>query len=257
MDAASLLLGHDGRSMALGLRGVAACHGGRLREATVHLRTAIELARERDAIDVVGWLLSYVTRVQLCRGEIEDALVSAREAMAIADRSASPMVVGLASILLGSALGRSGDLGGALLAAERAVEVTTQALRPSLPEALSDLAAIQCALGGPSIARETAERALQIAEECGFRQGRVHAEMSLAAVHLVGGDAGALEEAAHRLTRAQEAAAALAYRLVLPDACELRAAIASRRGDDAAEQVALREAEDIRGELNAPYHPAA
>jgi tetratricopeptide (TPR) repeat protein len=200
-------------------------------------------------------LLSYVTRVQLCRGEIEDALVSAREAMAIANRSASPMAIGLASILLGSALGRSGDLSGAVAAAERAVEVTTETLRPSLPEALSDLAAIQCALGGPSTARETAERALKIAEECGFRQGRVHAEMSLAAVHLASDDAGALQEAVRRLDRAQEAADALAYRLVLPDAYELRAAIARCQGDDAAEQAALHEAEEIRGQLNAPYDP--
>jgi tetratricopeptide (TPR) repeat protein len=257
MDAASLPLGHDGRAMALGLRGVAACHGGRLREATVHLRTAIELARERGALDVVGWLLSYVTRVQLCRGDVEDGLASAREAMEIADRSGDPMAVGLASILLGSALGRGGDLGGAVVAAERAVEATTRALRPSLPEALSDLAAIQCALGGVSTARRTAEQALKIAEECGFRQGRVHAEMSLAAINLASSDEACVPEAARRLARAREAADALAYRLVLPDACELRAAMASRQNDDAGAEAASREAEAIRRELDAPYDPQA
>jgi tetratricopeptide (TPR) repeat protein len=253
MDAGSALLGQDGRAMALGLRGVAACHGGRLREATVYLGTAIEMARERGAMDVVGWLLSYVTRVRLCRGDVAAGLESAREAMAIAERGGYPMAVGLASILLGSALGRSGDLRGAVAAAERAVEATAQTLRPTLPEALGDLAVIQCELGGRSAARKTAERALKIAEECGFRQGRVHAEMALAGIALAGRDEASLEEATRRLARAKEAADALAYRLVLPDACELRAALAARRGDDAGAAAALREAEAIRCELDAPY----
>jgi tetratricopeptide (TPR) repeat protein len=252
MEAASPLVGYAARAFVIGLRGSAASASGRFDEGLGSVGEGIAIARAAGSIEVVGWLLSLQANIYVRTGEMTRAADAARECMEIAEKVDSSLSRALACNSLCRVLGRSGDLDAGLRFAQEAVEYTQATVRPILGEALSELAQLQCAKGAVAEARETAARALHVAEEGGFGLGRLEAEVTMARISLADAGETSLAEAGRFLDRAERTVEETGCLVTLPEVFELRAQLARRREDDAGAAAALREAQRLYREMGAP-----
>jgi class 3 adenylate cyclase/tetratricopeptide (TPR) repeat protein len=256
LERASALVGFNVPAAVAGFRGVPYEFAGQLAEALDHFRRGIALARARDAVEVLGWLLWEESTVWSERGEAERASGRAREGLEIAERIESPSSQAMALLCLGRAVALEGDTRSAVSILERALSLAERVNLAWEPEILSDLALAQCALGARAQARAIAERALELAGNRGLLGIETRALCTLAHVELEGGAATSLAETRRLLDRADARVEAIGYRVILPRLYELRADLARRQGDTRAALAALREAQRLYQEMGAPLQVA-
>lgn len=248
LQEASALVGYDVPATVAGYRGFPDMAAGRLDRALEHFRRGFELAEAAEAVEVKSWLFSMEGTVHLLRGDSARAVQCGREMLEIADRIENPLSQAMARRDLGNSLLLQGDAA----AAEALLEESAARLKHMHAgletETLGNLAVAQCAAGKAAQARETAQRALDLATERGFRRGAVSARRALAAALLAQGDGASLTEAGRQVDRAESEATEIGNRAILPELDEIRGRIARRGGDEAAARAAFARALDsLRG----------
>jgi class 3 adenylate cyclase/tetratricopeptide (TPR) repeat protein len=254
LQEASPLVGYDVPAAVAGFRGQPVLEAGELDAAQEHFRSALELARSSDAVEVMGWVLWLESYLWYCRGDSARAVGAARESVEIAERTESPLAEGIALRALGRALWLGGDAGAAVVALERALALDEDLHQGLAAEVLGDIALAHCALGALEEARAAAERGLELAEQREAGRAEVYALRALASVHLARDGEVAFAEVRRLLDRAESRSAEIGLRVVLPHLVELRARAAERSGDAAAARAAFRRARELFGEMGAPLH---
>jgi class 3 adenylate cyclase len=252
MERASPLVGYDALAAAVGFRAWPHTYAGRLEVALEHARRGIDLARERDAQEVLGWLMGVEAEACWLLGERQRALRSAQESYDIAERIDSNLSKATAALNLAPILISEGAAAAAVSLLERSEEFAAVGFKHSEPVFLALLAQARCGVGRVDAARVAAERARGLAISRRLHQRRISADLALAWVALAEARPDGLREALVELARSEERAQALGLVSILPELLELRAEIAHRLGDEAARQAALRETRTVYAGMGAP-----
>jgi class 3 adenylate cyclase/tetratricopeptide (TPR) repeat protein len=250
MEAASPILGYHAPTLAIGYQGNPCLYSGRFEAALDFYRQGLEEARAHDAVEVASWIQSYFCDALIGLGDLERATAAGQEALQLAERTESPVAIGMAASSLALVLALRGEHTEARAIATLSVEQCRLAGVITVPEALAILARCQLAEGERQAARETAEEALAKADEMLLLRGRKLALLALARV-AAEGSAQEREEAAGLLDQAEQLAATSGCRYRLPEVWEIRSELATRAGDAAAAAQHLERAAALHQEFGA------
>jgi len=251
LEQASALVGYDVPSSVLGFGGWMDEVAGNLEDARDRYRRGITLARAKDAVEVVGWLLTSESDACWALGDSARATGAARESLEIAGRVGSPLSEILALRSLGRASALVGDTRGAMALMERGLSLAERTDLSREPEMLCELALVHCAAGALDHAQRLAERSVELAAAREIHGVEVYGLRALASVHVARGGSQAISDAARLLDQAESMAERIGYRSILPHLYELRAGAAERAGDDAACAAALDKARELFREMGA------
>jgi class 3 adenylate cyclase len=252
MERASPLIGYDAPSAAAGFRAWPQLFAGRTLAALEQVGRGIELARERDAREVLGWLRGIEANAFWLLGDARRALRSAHEAYDIAEEIDSNLSRVVAANSLGPILLGSGDPAAAESILARCEEFAAGSCKHIEPDLLAQLAMARCGLGDLEGARASAERARALASERRLGFGRISADQAMARLALAEPRPDGLREAAADLGGAISGASELGFVSPLPDLHELHAQLAEALGDAELRLAALRDALHVYEGMGAP-----
>ena len=185
MAASSLLLGYDAGSLLPGERGWVAQMEGRTDDALALVAQGMDLARQRGAQDVLGWLLCRATVACLDAGDIARARRFAQECLEVAERVDNPMNHLHAGWAMSLVLMRAGETDAAAGFAGQWLQLGAQVAVFSVPWAQSVLAELRGQQGDYAAAIELAQQSLAEADARSLLVGRVWALLALARLHLL------------------------------------------------------------------------
>jgi adenylate cyclase len=235
-------------------RGIILSFMGRCAEAEYTLERAGELARERGDIEMLG--STHISRARLGYyvGDANRTRVHARQAMEIAERIGSSLLVLFSLADCARAHLLSGDWHDAVAAAERALAFTREQ-RAGLhyePQLLTLLAEARLGLGEVGAARAAAEEALEVARRRSHRRGEIEAALGLGRVFLRADGARATDRVETALAAAATAIEETGLDVFTPFLHVERAALAQATGDEVTRQRELREAHRLFTAMGAP-----
>jgi class 3 adenylate cyclase/tetratricopeptide (TPR) repeat protein len=224
---------------------------GRYERALRDIARALEVASEFG--DVEAETFALVTRGSLHGDMLESrrGLPDAERAAEIAERTGGNLFLVAAYLILARLRADCEEFEAARATAERAVALTREhgAGRNVEPDIHCHLAIAQLGLGEGGPARESAERAVTIAESRSLTRSLAVSRLGLGRVLTGLGEADAAEEA---LREALAAAAELGYRALEPRIHRELAAVARLRDESAAAGRAEAEAARLLAEFRAP-----
>jgi adenylate cyclase len=230
---------------------------GRLDDAQRELETVIRTATERDEVDLLVAPRYIYTELCWARGDPGAALEPAREALEIAEKlgSAISLVYGLGALGFARLLNGSPGEGARLI--EKALEVARERHAGAEMEArlLSDLAEAHLACGETLAARDSAERAVDVARRRRSRAFECQAELVRARTLRVSGSPEPDVLAA--LARVSALADETGAQLFVPFAHLERARLAEGRSDSLTRRAELAEAERLFARMGAERRAAA
>ena len=234
--------------------------GGDIVQGVRGLELVARAAREAGETEILGWAqIGTVDLLVVFAGELGDAPALAREALASAERVGSPfsqlhvLLRGVATVQL-----FQGDFENAIASLERALAIARERHTgiEQEPNVLARLARAHLGRGNLPRAAALADEALTLARERGSIHGQIPALDARARVLLARGDAGDAGEIETLVEQMASLAKDAGFRLYLPQAVELRADLAALRGDSAARERYLREAQRLYAEIGATGHAA-
>jgi ATP/maltotriose-dependent transcriptional regulator MalT len=200
-----------------------------------------------------------VERLTLFAGELGDAPGLALESLACSERVGSPFSQ-VHSLARGVALVQlfQGDFESAIASLERALAIAREmhAASEQEPYVLALLARAHLGAGDAARAADLAGEALALARERGSRWGELEALRSRAHALLADGHATGAAEVEALVERMAALSEETGMHLYLPQAIELRAELASLRGDTGARERHLRAAHRLYTEIGATGHAA-
>jgi adenylate cyclase len=221
------------------------------------LEASIRTAREMGEREVLGWaLVSLVeVRTQYC-GELGDGEALARESLETCEKLGSPFSLLHAHRGMSYVTAFREEWDATVAHLERALAIprehrTGLEMEPTL---LANLAAAHLGAGRTQRAEEIARQALGMGRERGARFSELAALLVGARVLLASGDAGRADEIGATLVQAAGLVADTGFRVFEPQILEARAELAGLRGDGAARQRELREAQRLYAEIGAAGH---
>ena len=234
MAAASSLLGYDAESFLPGERGWLAQMEGRTDDAFVLLTQGMELARQRGAQEVLGWLLCYTTFTCLDAGDLARARRHAQESLEVAERVDNPQNFVQGYWSMSVTLMRAGETDAAAGFAEQWLQLAPLVTAITAPWARSLLAELRGQQGDYSAAVALAHQALDEADSQALPIGRIWALLALARITFGRGVDVSLSTA--ELTRveawlrqAEQAIVSTGNQARLPELQALRTELAQRR----------------------------
>jgi tetratricopeptide (TPR) repeat protein len=240
--------------MALTFRGVLFRMMGRLDEAARDLDRAAELARAHGQLEILGYAQQAYVFLAYARGDLDDALSHARDALAMAERIDSPFSRTQAYESLGIAHLGSGRWPEARDAFERALAIMRETGTGFTDEAfyLAGLARAHLGAGDLAAARARAEEAVAAGESRRTRFAACEAYLALGEVLVAHDDREAWAAAEHALTKALAGVGETGAATSEPFVHMALAALARRRGDRPAERRELETARRLFLAIGAP-----
>jgi adenylate cyclase len=229
---------------------------GRLDEAGRDLERAMELARELDEAEVLGWALA----VSAFRARFSGALGSERawalQSVEIAEKLGSPYSLYFALHCLGLAHLLHEEWEEGIHSSERALEVgrTRRTGLEAESGVLANLARGYLSTGEAEQARRTAEEAVRAARRGGARAFEIEAQLSLAHVLVAMGGTKARAGVEEALTRAVELVHETGAKSLEPPILVERAGLMRLLGNEAGRERELREAHRLYTEMGATGH---
>jgi len=151
--------------------GLLLLENGRIDEARPLNDRSLELAREHDDIETLGWTHNQYALLDYPSGETRDGLAHARAGAEIAERTGSAFQRATAYSLLGFAHLSRGEWVEAIEAEEEALQIMSD-MRTGMqyePLSLAALAEAQLGLDDPEGASETSKRGAEVAARYGMR----------------------------------------------------------------------------------------
>jgi class 3 adenylate cyclase len=249
MEAASVLVGYDTPSFVTAVFGQAAFDEGRFAEGIEALERSIEMAREKGAKEVLGWVSSFTAHAVLECGDLARASRLAREGREIAEQIESPVSRATSTFALSRVLAAEGDLDAAMAVGEQALGFGRQAALSTVPEVLCLMAGVHCLRGEIEAARTLANQALRTSEESGFQRGHLFAEVTLAQAALAAREP---TVATRWIERAEDTANRSGVHRRRATLLELRAELREQLGDAPGARTMLQEAIRAHREMGAP-----
>ncbi len=207
---------------------------GRTDDALILLTQGMELARQRGAQEVLGWLLCYTTLACLDAGDLARARRHAQESLELARRVDNPQNYVQACWSMNLTLMRTGETDAAAAFAEEWLQLAPKVTAMSAPWARSVLAELRGRQGEYTLAVALAQQALADADSQALPIGRIWTLFALARitfgrgveVHLSDAELAQVED---WLQQAEQAIDSTGYRARLPELQELRSELARRR----------------------------
>jgi adenylate cyclase len=238
------------------IRGILEGYMGELEAGRRDLDRGIELAREINNAENLGWGLGSCAVHAALSGEPGNARAQALESLEIAEKLGSAHSLATALAYLGVAQLLHEEWQEAIDALEQALEIARSRRTRLDIEALmlANLARAYLGVGQVDKARQTAEDAVEAARQRGKPSHEIQAQLSLARVLLtsVGAEGRpAIEEA---LTRALELVEATGAKALEPQILVERAELARLLEDEATRKLQLREAHRLFAEMGATGH---
>jgi ATP/maltotriose-dependent transcriptional regulator MalT len=237
---------------------VFAVYSGHLAEGLERLEHLLveRQARLPDSPDLALHL--YIVMCQKITGDVEAAMTHAREGLVLAERVGVPRGLALAYEMLGMAHVLREAMPEARAWLERGLRLVreTQIAMRQEPPMLALLALAEAGGGELAQARATAERAIDLSRQYHAGENEIHGLLALARVLLRSQDAGAHGAIQGALDAMAELVEAGGYRAYPPVIHVERAELARQRGDLAARERELRQAQQLFREIGAPIRVA-
>lgn len=230
---------------------------GKLDEARSMIEQGMNMAREQDDIEQVGWGHLWSTWLAYLSGDIEGAHAHAQQALQIAERIGDAFSRAWAWLFLGMSEVMRGEWAQARDAVERSVALAKER-RTSVEGTglrLATLSEAYLGLGETDKARRLAQEGVEVARAGGMVTNELSAILAFARVALASSGAGN-EEAAAVLGRALELAADSESNAFEPLIRIELAELARRSGDEQRREQELREAHRLFTEIGANGHAA-
>jgi len=251
-------MGHRVATLLLHRRGALLCDMGRAAEGLDAMARAASLARAQDERHILCWQLHDRVWLAELLGPTRGLSELADEALEIAERRGSDSMLAQALAARGAALRICGRFEEAAPAFEQALAISSEhgAARVYDPQCLAALAEARCAAGDAAGAEQALGRALASAAALGSPSQEIRAQAARVRIRLGAGEAGRAD-AAEALARADALAAAIDAAGWEPTLAELRAALASARGDVAARDAELGRAAALWRAMGDPERAAS
>jgi adenylate cyclase len=235
-------------------RAAAQAQTGELGPAFAGFERALLLARKHGDFETESWIQMSIVQAMELAGGGRDALVHAREAREIAERTGGAFSVGLAWRYLGIAHLLRAEWREAIEALDRALATwrPRQVGLEAEPQALTMLARAHLGLGDATTALDTAEEAVALAVVRDTKGYELEARLALVEVlRTVSGPDAAAEIEGH-LRAAGDLVAVTGARTLEPRVHAELAELARLRGDEAARERELLEARRLFEQVGAP-----
>jgi adenylate cyclase len=240
----------------LAQKGMCLGYLGQLEDARRLIEQGTEVAREQGDTEMAGFCHGFANLLAYFRGEPEDALDHARQALEIAERIGSSFSRALAWLLLGLAERMRGEWQQAITALERssaiAGEHRTNVEANGLRLAL--LGESYLGLGDVERARTLVEEGLTIAHTQEHPPNEMYCSLALAEVLLGSAGPDARTEIEAALERVLELAKGTGAKPHVPLVRVVRAELARQSGNPDAYQRELRDAHRLFTEMGAAGH---
>jgi adenylate cyclase len=229
---------------------------GRLDEARRELSRALEVARETDEVENIGWALSACANFEIFDGTIDKAPGYAAEFLAIAEKLGSPFFQAHALLQMGRVEIQKGLWKDAIEFLHGALDLARERRTAAEIEAYLHVHLADAYRGDGQLerARETISRALALADERGARFSEIEGNLVMARV-LMDADGAAAEAAVtEALDGARDCVEEFGARAFAPMVFEERARLAQLLRDEDARRAHLREAHRLYSEMGATGH---
>ena len=226
---------------------------GRVQESA-RVVARLQAGERRQSQEILG----LESRLQAHLGQLDRALLTVGGAVAFAERSHNANLISVAMTNLGTIQALRAQWPEAVGALERGLHVAREAGTMLNLEAgtLAWLARAYLGQGDMRRALATAREAIAVARARGARHHEAAAHIVHADVLLALGGADRRDEAGDALRQAETLIAETGAQLIAPDLHVSRAALARQRGDTAAAERELREAQRLFTESGAPLRAA-
>ncbi|HVO24683.1 MAG TPA: adenylate/guanylate cyclase domain-containing protein [Candidatus Margulisiibacteriota bacterium] len=232
---------------------------GRLAEGHGEMGRALDLARQLEATEVIGWIRTIQAVMDSIRGDVELLLGNARESIRIAEKNGSSLSLSLAHWVLGKAQLDRGAVAEAKHEIEQAIAIARERRTNLQFEArlLADLADAYLRGGDPARARQTAEEAVERGIQQGARFWEAEAQLALARALRAETGTAAREAIEAAVARAQALIEETGGRSLEPMVHEERARLAALLDDATVRAREVQEAARLWRAMGAPLRATA